>query len=113
MSVKKIDRWLVGENESINLVLSETSDSTSGKTLKAFLIDEDGTEIKVGESAGAGAGTDVTIELDFATAGVTASVWYRLEVWADLSEDNTMSILPNPLTSNIILIFVRPAPADA
>jgi len=113
MAIKKVDRHALWEDASVDLLLDTTSDSTSGKTLKAFLTNEAGTEYQVGTASGAAAGTNITIALDLATAGITAGKWYTLRVGADLALSNKIGILPNPNTANKIMIYILPMPTDA
>lgn len=113
MAIKKADTWRVWEDSQVGITLSSTSDSTASKTVKAFITDEDGTEILIGTASGAAAGTSIVITLDFSTAGVTASKWYTLRVGADLDQTVKIGMLPNPNTADKIRIFIRPIPTNA
>ena len=113
MATKKVDKHVLWEDSQPVLQITTSSDSTSGKTLKAFLINRAGTEYQVGTASGAIAGTQINLTMDLATAGITAGQWYSLKVGADLDQTNKIGILPNPTTANKILIYILGIPTDA
>ena len=113
MATKKVDKHVVWEDSSPVLQITSSSDSTASKTLKAFLIDEAGTEIQIGTVAGAAADTQINLTLDLYTATITAGKWYELKVATDLATTPKIGILPNPSTANKIMLYILPIPTDA
>jgi hypothetical protein len=104
MASNTIDRHRHGENNAIDLVLSSTSHSTSGKTVSAYLVSESGTAVLVGSQDGAAAGTPITVSMDYSL--VTPGT-YELEVIANPNDANPILMLPNENTADRIMIIIR------
>jgi hypothetical protein len=69
--------------------------STSGLTVKAYLIGRNGVPIEVGSASGVGANDALAITLDLSVAGVNGGSSYRLEVVGDPTGTNPVTVLPN------------------
>ena len=104
MASKKVDRYRHGEDNAIDITLSSTSHSTTGKTVSAYLVAEDGTAVLVGSENGAGIGVDITIVMDYS---LVEPAIYELEVIANPNDTNPILMLPNPNTAEKVIIEVR------
>lgn len=104
-----VDRHIVGFGEAIDVQITDSTQSTSGKTLYAYARSESGTDVVLGSAAGAAAGTTITITTDWGL--VSAGAWYELFVVADPT-GNPVRVLPNKNTSGQILVHVVPIPAS-
>lgn len=104
MGSKKVDKYTHGEDNLVDVTLSGTSHDTTGKTVSAFLVNEAGTAVLVGSEAGAAAGVDITITMDYSLVEPGS---YELEVVANPNDANPILMLPNPDTSSVIIITLR------
>ena len=69
--------------------------STNSKTVTAYAVSEGGTATSIGSASGALADVAIAITLDWATSGITADEEYKLELVADVSGSNPVTVLPN------------------
>ena len=107
MAIKKVDKHVVGAGELVGLSLTSTSASTSGSTVYAYARGEAGSDILLDSTAGAIAGTTVTLALDFSL--VTSGKWYELFVVSD-PDGTPLRMLPNDNTADKIMVYVDPIP---
>ena len=113
MANRRVDRHILWQSDQASIVLSNTTASTSVKTLTAkvftWSISIAGTTgTSVGTAAGAVAGTPITVPLSL--SAVTANAWYALRVYSDLGGAAEQGVLPNMNTAEEILIYVRAIP---
>lgn len=108
-----VERKKVPEDEAVAFAITPNV-STTGKTVYAYLVDRGGTATQVGSAAGAGADVTINITLDMATSGIEGGTSYRLEVVANPTDANPVTLLPNLSYSNYWLdVFqVRSIAAD-
>lgn len=92
----------VPEDASIGMTITPDV-STLGMTVYAYLVNRGGTAVQVGSASGLAASQAISITLDLATAGVEAGEEYALEVVADPSATNPVTLLPNETYEEYVL----------
>jgi hypothetical protein len=93
-----------------------TQASTDGRSLTAYLYDEDsfgtmtgGVDVTVGSPVGAAQDTDVVLEIDTLT-GVTLS--NRTERWAlYIVDDSGEQLIPNKATGDVVFLLLQKVPS--
>lgn len=93
-----------------------TQTSTDGRTLTAYLYDEDsfqsmtgGVDVTVGVQSGQPADTDITLTIDTLT-GITLSG--RTERWAlHVVDSNGEQLVPNKVTGDTVFLLLQKVPA--
>lgn len=113
MANRRVDRHILWQSDQASIVLTNSTASTSGKTLTAKVFTwansiAGTTGTSVGTAAGAGIGVSITVPLSL--SGVTANAWYALRVYSDLGGATEQGVLPNMNTAEEILIYVRAIP---
>ena len=105
-------------NQAITLTKNSeyTQSSTAGRTITAYLYDEDsfqsmtgGINVTVGSPSGQAENTDVTIEIDTLT-NVTLSK--RTERWAlHVVDDSGEQLVPNKVTGDTVFLLLQKVPS--
>jgi hypothetical protein len=105
-------------NQAITLTKNSeyTQSSTAGRTITAYLYDEDsfqsmtgGVNVTVGSPTGQVADTDVVIQIDTLT-GITLSK--RTERWAlHIIDDSGAQLVPNKVTGDVVFLLLQKVPS--
>lgn len=94
----------VQEDSSHTMTVTNTTGvSTSGMTVYVYLSQNDTTPVSIGSGQGAAAGSNITIACDFSL--VTPGV-YELEVVADPTSANPVTLIPSTATEDPVYIKV-------
>lgn len=92
----------LAEDASIGMTITPDV-STLGMTVYAYLVDPYGTKVQVGSASGLAASSAISITLDLSTAGIDAGEEYSLEVVADPTATNPVTLLPNQTYERYII----------
>jgi hypothetical protein len=109
MAIKKVDKHVIGAGETVELSLTSTSASTSGLTVYAYARDEAGTDTVLDSTAGATAGTEISLLCNFSS--LTSGKKYEVFVVAD-PDGTPIRMLPNNDTADKILVYIDPIPSS-
>ena len=122
MASKKIDRHTLWQRVDQGLTFTKNANhtmaSTSGQALTARFFSEanarpilaSGVDVTSGSPTGNAADTTITMVLDTLTGiTLTEDLWYELTV---TSADGTM-LIPNAITADRVMVFLRKQPATA
>lgn len=94
---------------TIGTTAKPTITNTATETVSVRISDytaSSPTPIEVGTASGAAAGTDITVNLDLATANVVPGLW-EVEAVSDRAGSNPKTLIPNETTGFPFLIEIE------
>lgn len=97
----------VSEKALLTFNVSSSSVDTSGKTVYLYLVDSAGTATQIGSTVGLAAGSTISIQGDLATSGIAANSLYEVEVVADPTGDNPVTLIPNTTTGYPVRLAIH------